>query len=276
MPEQEVHRAADGSYALQLRPLLPAEDWNAQISLLTGIVAANLMLEGKVGILRTLPPAEQRDMDRFRRQAKALKVEWPQGLPYGDFLRTLDRDDPQHLALIHDATSLFRGASYTPFDGQPPEQTEQAAIAAAYAHVTAPLRRLVDRFGLAICAALSAGEPVPDWARQALEALPEQMALADRRARAVERACTDAVEAAVLAHRVGEGFEASVVDITSKGQLVVQLRDPAVSALAEGEAELGQEVRVELVEADVAQHVVRFRVATASGRAGGDKDAGDG
>ena len=31
--------------------------WNAQISLLTGFAAASIMLEGKVGVLRTLPPA---------------------------------------------------------------------------------------------------------------------------------------------------------------------------------------------------------------------------
>lgn len=261
MPEQEVIVNADGSYELQLRPLLDSEDWNAQISLLTGIAAAHLMLDGGVGILRTLPPAEQRDLDRFRRQVKALGVPWPKGLAYGDFLRTLDRTDPRHLALIHDATSLFRGAAYTAFDGEPPQQVDQAAIAAPYAHVTAPLRRLVDRFGLAVCAAHSAGEQVPDWVRQALPALPELMEQSDRRTKAVERACTDAVEAAVLQHRVGERFEAVVVDQTAKGQPVVQLVDPAVTALADGAAQLGARVGVELVEADVARHLVRLRVA---------------
>src|SRR5690606_21877718 len=37
MPEQEVHLGDDGTYRLVLRPLLEAEEWNAQISLLTGI-----------------------------------------------------------------------------------------------------------------------------------------------------------------------------------------------------------------------------------------------
>jgi hypothetical protein len=35
---------------------------------------------------------------------------------------------------------------------------------------------------------------------------------------------------------------------------------PAVSALAEGKADLGDRVRVELVEADVVNHVVRFSI----------------
>jgi exoribonuclease R len=261
MPEQEVRVGDDGLYQVRLRPLLGSEDWNAQISLLTGMVGAQMMLDGKVGILRTMPPAEQRDEDRFRRQVRALGVQWPNGMTYGDFLRTLDRDDPKHLAIVHDATSLFRGAGYTPFDGELPEQQEQAAIAAPYAHVTAPLRRLVDRFGLVVCEALSGGRDIPGWAREALPTMPEIMATSDRQARAVERACTDAVEAAVLRHRVGEVFEAVVVDEAGNDGLVVQVTEPTVSALAEGKADLGDRVRVELVEADVINHVVRFRVA---------------
>ncbi|USQ78421.1 RNB domain-containing ribonuclease [Ornithinimicrobium faecis] len=260
MPEQEVHVKDDGTYALQFRPLLPVEDWNAQISLLTGMVAAEIMLEGEVGILRTMPPAEQRDVARFRRQVKALGVDWPKGLAYGDFLRTLDRTDPQHLAIIHDATALFRGASYEAFDGTPPEQTEQAAIAAPYTHVTAPLRRLIDRFVLVVCEALTQGQDVPAWAREALPTLPEIMNDSGRLAKAVERACTDATEAAVLAHRVGEQFDAVVVDDAGKNGWQVQLTEPAVNAVAEGQAELGSEVRVELVEADIATQQVRFRI----------------
>ena len=42
-------------------------------------------------------------------------------LPYGEFVRGLDRTNPRHLALIHEATALFRGAGYTAFDGEPPD-----------------------------------------------------------------------------------------------------------------------------------------------------------
>ena len=48
-----------------------------------------------------------------------------------------------------------------------PEQLEQAAVAYPYAHVTAPLRRLVDRFGVVGCEALSRGAEVPEWVREA-------------------------------------------------------------------------------------------------------------
>jgi exoribonuclease R len=260
MPQQEVHADARDGYVLRLRPSVPAEEWNAQISLLTGMVAAAMMLEGRVGILRTMPPADQRQVDRLRRTVGALGVDWPEEMAYGELLRTLDRADPRHLAIVHEATSLFRGAAYTPIDGGVPAASDHAAIAAPYAHVTAPLRRLVDRFGLVACEALSIGAPVPDWVRASLGRLPEVMQGSDRQARAVERACTDAVEAAVLKHRVGDVFDAVVVDRQDRGGLVVQLTEPAVSAKATGEAELGTRVKVELVEANVARHAVAFAV----------------
>ncbi len=255
MPEQEVEEDGSGGFTISFRPLLASEDWNAQISLLTGMGAADLMLRGRVGILRTMPTPDPRDLARFRHQAAAAGVSWPQGLAYGELLRTLDRSDPKHLALIHEATTLFRGAGYTPFDGSVPDQPLHAAVAGAYAHVTAPLRRLVDRFGLVVCEALSAGTEVPAWARDALAALPEVMAVSDRRASQVERACTDAVEAAELAGRVGAELDAVVVDANGKG-VVVQLIDLAIVAKATGDARPGDSVRVRVETADVSTGAV--------------------
>jgi exoribonuclease R len=249
MPEQEVE-ATDAGYHLRFRPQLDSEDHNAQISLMTGMAAAKLMLDGGVGVLRTMPPPEDRALRRLRRQARALGIDWPDGLAYGEFLRSLDRTRPAHLALVHASRSLFRGAGYAVL---PAEQITHASIAAPYAHVTAPLRRLVDRFALLVCAALSAGEQVPADVRAALTELPDLMREADRRAGSVERACTDAVEAAVLAPRVGETFDAVAVDDNA-----VQILDPAVLAAVEGKLEPGKTVRVTLVEADVRRRVVRF------------------
>ena len=263
MPDQQVEEV-DGGFRLHLRPLVPAEDWNAQISLLTGIVAAEMMLEAGVGILRTMPEPEERNVQQLRRIARALGVEWAAGTDHGTFLRSLDGTDPKHLALIHESTVLFRGAGYTAFDGEPPEVVEQAAIAAPYAHVTAPLRRLVDRFGLALCAAVSAGAEVPGWVREALPLLPELMEASDRRAGAVERATTDAVEAATLADRVGQSFDAVVVDVPEgddgKGRVQIQLVDPPVMARASGAAELGAEVTVRLESVDLAKGRVELTV----------------
>ncbi len=262
MPEQVVTENPDGSFALSFRPPVPAEEWNAQISLMTGMAAAGLMLGAGIGILRTLPAPDPQAVDRFRRQASALGVPWPSDEAYGDFLRRLDRTQPKHLALIYEATSLFRGSAYAAFDGTPPAHPEHGALAANYAHVTAPLRRLVDRFGLAVCEAISSGVDVPEWARAALPGLPDLMATSGRTASAVERLCTDTVEAAVLATHLGEDFRADVVDHGSHGGWVLQLLDPAVVAQAgtQVKVDLGDVVTARLTEADVETGVVRLQV----------------
>jgi exoribonuclease R len=257
----------DGRYMLDRRELLPVETWNAQLSLMTGMAAATMMLEGGIGILRTMPPAHPDAIAKFRRQARALGTPWPEDERYGDYLRRLDGTDPAHLAILHAAASLFRGADYTPFDGTAPEVTAQAAVGAPYAHVTAPLRRLVDRYGLTICAALSAGIPVPEWARTALPELPKEMARSTNAASRLDRLTLDAVEAAVLAPRIGEIFDAVVLSAggMSGSQKndggMIQLVDPAVEAVCDGHLEPGTDVRVRLVEADIASGSVRFALA---------------
>lgn len=260
MPEQEVEENPDGTFTVTFRPLLPSEDWNAQISLLTGMGAADLMLRHKVGILRTMPDPDPRDLKRFRREAQGLGITWPEGMTYGQFLRTLDRDDPRHLALIHSATSLFRGAAYTAFDGEVPDQPKHSAVANPYAHTTAPLRRLVDRFVLALCEALCAGSEVPAWVREAMPTIPEIMAEGDRRARSVERACTDAVEAAELVAFVGQQIDGVVVEADDRGT-VVQLRHPAVVQRATGSAKAGDAVTVTVVAADVPTGTVQLAIS---------------
>jgi exoribonuclease R len=207
-----------------------------------------------------MPAPDQNAVGRFRHASRGLGVDWPEDMSYGEFLRSLDRTNPKHLALIHEATSLFRGAGYTPFDGEVPTDPQHAAVANPYAHVTAPLRRLVDRFGLAICEAISAGTEVPGWAREALSSLPEIMSASDNVANGVQRGCADAVEAATLEDRVGEVFDAVVVDKREKGDAVVQIQDPAVLGNAEGQNELGTAVKVRLTEATISTSTVRFEI----------------
>lgn len=255
-PEQEI-REVDGGYRLIRRSTLPVEDWNAQISLMTGMAAAQLMIGGRVGILRTMPAPDAETIDRFRRQTTALGSPWPEGQPYGDYLRTLDSADPRQLAIIHAASSLFRGAGYTAFDGEVPAETEQAAVAAPYAHVTAPLRRLVDRFSLVVCEALCSGEPVPDWVRGALPTLPAIMGTSDGIASRLDRGAISAVEAAVLSTRVGEEFSATVISARDGGG-VIQLAEPPVTAECDGALRAGAVVRVTLLQAEIETGTVRF------------------
>jgi exoribonuclease R len=254
VPEQEVVRAQDGTWTVRYRVPLASEEHNAQISLLTGMAAARLMLEAGTGILRTQPPPDERSLARLRRQALALSVDWPPSMSYTSFVAGLDPARPAHAALMHEAAGVGRGAGYTVFDGEPPVDHQHFAIAADYAHATAPLRRLQDRYVSECCLAAGARTPVPGWVRDGLAALPAVMAAGARRANAVERGVVDLVEAVLLAGREGERFAAVVID-----DQLVQLAEPAVRGrLTEGCPEPGTEVTVRLVRADVAARTVAF------------------
>ena len=248
----------DGHYVLARRTPHPVEDWNAQLSLMTGMAAAQIMLDGSIGILRTMAPADEEAVSRFRRQTQALGTPWTADVRYGDYLRSLDTTQPRHLAIMHAAASLFRGAGYSPFDGAPPSQTEQAAVAAPYAHVTAPLRRLVDRFALVVCEALSAGEPVPTWVREALPELPSAMSRSSQVAGQVDSRALNVVEAAVLADRIGEVFEVTVLS-ASESYGTVQLVEPPIVARCNGTLEAGAAVSATLETAEIATGTVLFR-----------------
>ncbi len=263
--EQEVSDGPDGRPVLTLRAPLAIEGWNAELSLLTGLAAARIMLDGGVGLLRTLPPADPDDVTALRRSALALGVAWPEGASYAEVVSGLDPGDAPSAALLVLATRLLRGAGYTAFDGTAPEQPLHSALAAPYAHCTAPLRRLADRHVGEVCLALCAGQEVPGWAREALPGLPEVMVAADRRASAIDRAVIDLAEALLLAPRVGEVFDGAVVEASAKGG-VVQLADPPVRAKLQGtDLPLGERLQVRLVTADPGTRTVVFAPAELPG-----------
>lgn len=266
VPEQEVI-ARDGSYTLAYRAPLPADGWNAQISLMTGMAAADLMLASGTGVLRTLPAAPDGAVGRLRRAAAALRIEWPHHVPYATLVRSLDPHLPAHAAFLQECTALLRGAGYTVFTGgQTPDRALHAAVAAPYAHCTAPLRRLVDRYTGELCVAAVAGTEPPPWVTAALDALPREMAEGTRLANSVERECVDLVEAALLKDRVGETFEATVIDVKEQQPTVgtVHLEDPAVVGRVESPSAplpLGDRVRVRLTHADPGTSKILFAPA---------------
>jgi exoribonuclease R len=258
MPDQEIEPDGDG-FRLVLRAPARVEEYNAQISLLTGRVAAGIMLAGRIGLLRTMPPAPPQTLATLRKAARALGLDWPADEAVGALLARLRPAEPRAAAFIEQAADLLRGAGYTAFDGAVPEQPEHAAVAAPYAHVTAPLRRLADRYATEVCLALHHGREVPAEMRAALPGLPDTMARTDRMANAAERGAVDLMEAVLLRHRVGQEFEAAVVDVdTKRDRGTVALDEPAVRARCDGPLTLGERTAVRLVEATPETRTVRF------------------
>jgi exoribonuclease R len=258
LPEQEVSPDGNGGWAISLRPRSDIDAWNAEISLLTGMCAAQLMLSAGVGILRTLPAADADAAGWLRKSALALGVDWPSGASVAEVLAGLDPKQPESLALFSDSTRLLRGAGYTAFDGEPPADPGHAGIGGPYAHVTAPIRRLVDRFGAEVCLAVSAEREIPPWARAALPGLPEVMSASDSVAAKVERACLDQAEAWLLADQIGKEFEAVVLRV-DEGKAEVLLADPPILAKCAGDGfPEGGRTTIRLVNVDVDGRAVSF------------------
>ena len=279
-PDASDGSLAPGGYRLAYRVPVPAEQYNAQISLLTGMCAARIMVECGVGILRTLPPARPEDYARLRRVAAALGIDWPAARPYPELVRGLDHAVPAHAAFMDQAMSLFRGSGYLAFgaggvgvpaddEASDAEEAVHSAIAARYAHVTAPLRRLVDRYGEEICIAACAGRSVPEWVLQALPDLPGVMEQTGKRARAIGRGALTALEALVLRGHEGEVFDGVITsERDGRGELV--LAEPAVvteiragRGISDGGLPVGERVRVRLLTADPATGI-RFQLLPAS------------
>src|SRR5690606_39031470 len=195
IPEQGVELDPTGDYSLSWRSPLDVEGWNAQLSLLCGRAAANLMLQGGIGLLRTLPPFDERALKEVKRSAKALGVVWPDGPldeAYPAFVRSVDPHTPEGAALLNTSARVLRGAGHAAFGpgiGEPPEgeDAEHNAVAAPYAHVTAPLRRLGDRFAAEAALSVSSQVDPPSWVVEALAAMPKVMDGANQRGAQVSR-----------------------------------------------------------------------------------------
>ena len=274
VPDQEVEHDGDG-YRLVFRSALACEEYNAQLSLLTGLAAARLQRAAGVGIWRTLAPARDSDISRLRKVARGLGLTWPRRMPYGAFAQEIDSSIPAHAAFATEATRLFRGAGYvafgTPSNPEVPLGAAHSAIAAEYAHVTAPLRRLVDRYGTEIALAQFAGKPVPQWVIDALDALPATMAAGSQRANAYEKASVDLIEAVLLAPRIGEVLDAVVVESSpsreegrqGQARATVLTSEPAIRSRIEGPLDalvLGTRVRVRVEAADPQTRSVQLSV----------------
>ena len=255
-PEQLVERDS-GQYRLVFRPRLASEDQNAALSLATNLAVAAAMQAAGVGLFRVMAAPDEAAVRRLRHTARALGLQWPQDQALAVFVRSLSAENPAHAAFVLAVRRAGGGAEYRCFE--PGVTPWHAAMAAPYAHATAPLRRLADRYVVETALAIANGRPVSDSVQQALPRLVDAMGRADRVSNAVDREVVDLAEAVMLHGHEGSTFDAVVVDDDQQGARI-QLRDPAVRArvVAHG-VRPGDELRVKLVSADPAQRSVKFQ-----------------
>ena len=256
-PEQEVERNDQGKFQLRFRPMLPAERANAALSLACNLAVADLLLRHRTGLFRVMAGPDQRAEGRLRQTARAFGLTWPDAAPLSQFEKHLDPADPRHAAFMLAVRRAGQGASYAPYvEGHPPWH---AAMAAPYAHATAPLRRLADRFVIDAALALANGRPVPEPVTAAFPLLPAAMQRAEARAGQVERAVIDLAETAILADRTGELFDAVVTDLGEQGARIQLCDLPVVARTAAHGVVPGDRLRVRLDLADPATRRLSFQ-----------------
>ncbi|MDV3257606.1 MAG: RNB domain-containing ribonuclease [Sphingomonas sp.] len=257
-PEQEVI-AENGCFRLQLRPKSKAERRNAALSLAANLAVAQALHSAGTGLFRTMDEPREWAIRRLRNSAKALGISWPKKESLQELERRLDPDLPGDAAMMLAIRRAGHGASYEPYrEGEVPWH---AAVAATYAHVTAPLRRLADRYVLEAALAVANGRAVPEPVTDAFQHLPPVMEKADGLAGQIARAVIDLAEATSRLGREGDLFSAVVTDIDERGARI-QLCSPAVIARVNTNGLApGDDIRVRLESADPVKRSVSFSLA---------------
>jgi exoribonuclease R len=247
--EQEVHATEHGGYDISFRPRLQSEDDNAAMSLATNLAIADTLFAAGTGLFRIMPEPDARAEQRLRHTARALGIEWPSTTSLRDFARSLDGRSAKPAALLMAMRRAGGGASYVPFTaGQRPWHS---AMAATYAHATAPLRRLADRYVVMATLAVSNGQPVPDHVAAAFPKLPAVMERADDTASQIERAVIDLAEVALLSAQAQRTFGAVVTDVDDRGARIQLCDLPVVAHLDAHHVSPGDDLRVRVVSTDI-------------------------
>ncbi|MFN3516759.1 MAG: RNB domain-containing ribonuclease [Novosphingobium sp.] len=255
-PEQEVERGEDGHYTLRLRPLSRAERQNAALSLATNLAVADALLAAGTGLFRVMEGPDAAAEARLRFTAAAFGLEWPHEASLTQFERLLDPDEPRAAAFLLAVRRAGEGARYVPYRaGVVPWH---AAMAATYCHMTAPLRRLADRYVIRAALAIANGQPVPDEVSAAFERLGPVMGKAGARSGQIERAVIDLAEAAILAGREGEHFPAVITDLDEAGARIQLCDLPVVTRTTARRVRPGDRIVVRLEAADPVRRTVRF------------------
>lgn len=255
-PQQEVEQDEGGHLQLRFRPRRAAEDRNAALSLATNIAVAAVLFEAQTGLFRVMPPPDARAEHGLRRTAAAFGLEWPEAMSLVQFERTLDGAIPREAAFMTAVRRASTGAEYIPWTPGP--RPWHAALAATYAHATAPLRRLADRYVLETVLALAQGRPVPETASTAFARLPQVMARAAARDAQIERAVIDLAETVLLSGQQGESFAAVVTDTAENGARIQLCDLPVVARVPGSGMQPGERVTVRLDAIDVDRDGLRF------------------
>ena len=134
-----------------------------------------------------------------------------------------------------------------------------------YAHSTAPNRRYPDLLTQRLLKAALAGQPAP-YKKEELDVLAAHCTAAEDAATKVERQLEKSAAALLLESRIGEQFDSIVTGASEKGTWVRLLSLPVEGKLVQGfdGVDVGDRLRVQLIETDVEQGYIDFKKVNAS------------
>jgi exoribonuclease R len=255
-PEQEVVALGAGRYELLFRPMLQSEQRNAALSLASNLAIADALFAHGTGLFRVMGEPDKRAIRRLRFTARALGLDWPQHVSLEQYERGLKQSDLKQAAFMLAIRRAGPPAAYMPYTaGVVPWH---AAMAATYAHATAPLRRLADRYAVQAALAVANGQAIPEAVAAAFAKLPKVMARADARGSQVERAAVDLAETVMLRGQEGRTFAAVVTDIDERGARMQLCELPVVARVDAKGTQAGDELQVRLLSADPDRRELRF------------------
>lgn len=135
-----------------------------------------------------------------------------------------------------------------------------------YGHSTAPNRRYPDLLTQRLLKAAMEGKPAP-YHKEELDILAVHCTEAEDAATKVERQVGKSAAALLLESRIGERFDSIVTGASEKGTWVRLLNLPVEGKLMHGfeGLDVGERVRVQLIDTDVEQGFIDFKKVSSSG-----------
>jgi exoribonuclease-2 len=186
----------------------------------------------------------------------------PSSIALATFLQKRRTADPDSFAdLSLSVVKLLGAGEYTVERPWEPDGEEGHFGLAVddYSHTTAPNRRYADLVMQRLLKATLAGAPAPYTADE-LDVIAARCTEMENAARKVERSMRKVVAATLLEHRIGETFDAIVTGVNQSGTFARLTHPPAEGRVVRGEhgLDVGDRVRVKLVEADVDKGYIDF------------------
>lgn len=261
---------------IELRPVLVAEkivdvarqqknratELVEEFMIATNEVVARLLEAFGVSSIRRVVKTPKRwgRIVELARENGATLPDEPSSKALNAFLLQRKSADPAHFADLSLAVIKLMGpGEYVVERVDGPEQGHFGLAVQDYTHSTAPNRRFADLVTQRSVKAMLARQP-PPYTDAELDAIARDCTQRADAARKVEREMSKRVAALAMSKRIGDEFDAMVTGVTPHGTFVRTVHPPVEGILARGEkgVDVGDRVRVRLIETDVAKGYIDF------------------